>query len=115
MIEYVFGTIFIILGVYCLVVKRNIIKKIMGLSIITMGIHLLIITIGYRQGGIPPIITPENLLTFSQYSVDPLPQALVLTSIVIDLSITAIALSISILLFEQNKTLDASKLKVLKG
>jgi len=115
MIEYVFGTIFIMLGIYCLVEKKNLIKKVMGIGIISIGIHLLLITIGYREGGIAPIITPENLLRFSQYSVDPLPQALVLTSIVIDLSITALGLSIGILLFEKRKTLDTSKIKELRG
>ena len=115
MIEYVFGTIFILIGIFCLVMKRNLIKKIMGLGIITAGIHLLLITVGYRKNSIPPIITPENLLTFSQYSVDPLPQALVLTSIVIDLSITALALSMAIKFYEKNKTLDTEKMEELFG
>lgn len=115
MIEYVFGTVFIIIGIYCLVLKRNLIKKIMGLGIISMGIHLLLITMGYRAGGIIPLITLENMLTFSQYSVDPMPQALVLTSIVIDLSITALALSIAIMIYEKKKTLDTGKMKELFG
>lgn len=115
MIGYVFGTVFLITGIYCLVLKRNLIKKVMGLGIVTMGIHLLLITMGYRPGGINPIITPENLLTFSQYSVDPIPQALVLTSIVIDLSITALALSIIVMIYEKKKTLDAEKLRGLSG
>ncbi len=115
MIEYVFGTVFVLIGIYCLVLKRNLIKKIMGMGIITMGVNLVLITSGYREGGINPIITPENLLTFSQYSVDPLPQALVLTSIVIDLSVTALALSMAILLYEKKKTLDTKKMRELFG
>lgn len=115
MIEYVFGAVFIAMGAYALVMKKNLIKKVMGLGIVTMGIHLILITIGYRPGGIIPIITPENLLTFSQYSVDPIPQALVLTSIVIDLSITALALSIIVMIYERKKTLDAEKIRGLSG
>ncbi len=115
MLGYLFGTVFVAIGIYCLVMKRNIIKKVMGLGIITAGIHLLLITMGYREGSIPPIVTPENILIFSQYSVDPLPQALVLTSIVIDLSITALALSMAIVIYEKNKTLDSKKLKELRG
>ncbi|UCG95468.1 MAG: cation:proton antiporter subunit C [archaeon] len=114
MIEYAFGTVFVATGIYCLVMKRNLIKKIMGLGIITMGIHLLLITMGYREG-IPPIVTPENLLTFSRYSVDPIPQALVLTSIVIDLSITALALSMAVLIYRKRKTLDTKKIRELFG
>ena len=115
MIEYVFGTIFVIIGIYCIVLKENIIKKVMGLGIITSGVHLLLISIGYRKGGIVSIITPENIATFSQYSVDPLPQALVLTSIVIDLSITALALSMIIMIYEKKKTLNTKKMKELLG
>jgi len=115
MIGYLFGTIFIMIGIYCLVLKPNLVKKIMGLGIVTVGIHLLLITMGYREGGIVPIITPENMLTFSRYSVDPIPQALVLTSIVIDLSITALALSMAIMVYEKKKTLDTRKMKELFG
>lgn len=115
MIEYAFGTVFVVTGIYCLVMKENLIKKIMGLGIITIGIHLLLITMGYREGGITPIITPQNLLTFSVYAVDPIPQALVLTSIVIDLSITALALSMAVLLYRKNRTLNSKKIKELLG
>ena len=115
MIEYVFGTIFILIGIFCLVVKRNLIKKIMGLGIITAGIHLLLITVGYRKNSIPPIITPENLLTFSQYSVDPLPQALVLTSIVIGLGTLALMAAFAIRLYEKYRTFDMSEIHRLRG
>ena len=115
MIEYVFGAVFVVIGIYCLVVKKNLIKKIMGLGIITVGIHLLLITIGYRSGGIAPIITPENMMAFSRYAVDPLPQALVLTSIVIDLSITALALSMAVMIYEKKKTLNTRKMRELFG
>ena len=87
----------------------------MGLGMVTMGIHLILITTGYREGGIIPIISPQNVLTFSQYSVDPIPQALVLTSIVIDLSITALALSMAVMIYDRKKTLDADKMRGLSG
>lgn len=115
MIGYLFGTMFIAIGIYCLVLKTNLVKKIMGLGIVTIGIHLLLITMGYREGGIPPIMTPENMLTFSRYSVDPIPQALVLTSIVIDLSITALALSMAIMVYEKKRTLDTKKMREMSG
>lgn len=115
MIQYVFGTVFIMTGIYCLVMKRNAIKKVMGLGIVTMGTHLLLISMGYRESGIAPIITTENMLSFSRYAVDPLPQALVLTSIVIDLSITALALSMIMMIYEKKKTLNTNKMKELFG
>ncbi len=105
----------IVLGIYCLVWKSNLVKKIIGLGIFAKAVHLLLITIGFRPGGIPPIVTPQNLQTFASLSVDPLPQALVLTSIVIDLSITALALSIAILAYRHFRTLNTKNIRRMRG
>jgi multicomponent Na+:H+ antiporter subunit C len=102
-------------GIYCVVVKPNLIKKIIGLGIFTNSIHLFLISTGFREGGIAPIVTPQNLGIFAQYAVDPLPQALVLTSIVIQLSVTALALGIAILAFRYLDTLDTDKMNRLRG
>lgn len=103
------------LGVYCIVWKPNLVKKIIGLGIFGKSIHLLLISLGFRPGGIPPIVTPGNIQTFASLSVDPLPHALVLTSIVIDLSITALALSIAILAYRHFKTLDTDRIRRMRG
>ncbi|MEM5871565.1 MAG: sodium:proton antiporter [Candidatus Aenigmatarchaeota archaeon] len=116
MIEtYIASGILGLIGIYCIIMKKNLIKKIIGLGILTNCIHLLFISIGFRNGGIPAIITKENLEFFANYAVDPLPQALVLTSIVVQLSVTAFALTISILVFRHFKTLETDKIKNLEG
>ena len=102
-------------GIYCVVMKKNLVKKIIGLSIFTNSIHLLLISIGFREGGIAPILTQANMGFFIAQAVDPLPQALVLTSIVIQLSVTALALSITILAFRHLKTLNTDKMNKLSG
>ncbi len=104
-----------VMGIYCTVRKKNLIKKIIGLGIFTNSIHLLLISIGFRKGGIAPIITPDNTGIFAAHAVDPLPQALVLTSIVIQLSVTALALSITILAFRHLKTLNTDRMNKLRG
>jgi multicomponent Na+:H+ antiporter subunit C len=103
------------LGIYCLVWKSSLIKKIIGLGIFAKAVHLLLIIVGFRPGGIPPIVTPENIQAFASLSVDPIPQALVLTSIVIDLSITALALSIAILAWRHFRTLNTEKMRRMRG
>lgn len=110
MIEYYLTSmILIILGFYAVVIRTNLIKKIIGLGILMDGINLLLITIGYK-GVAAPFIT--GILT--RY-VDPLPQAMVLTSIVIELSITALALAIAVLVYKNFKTLDTDKIHELRG
>jgi multicomponent Na+:H+ antiporter subunit C len=104
-----------VVGIYCVVMKKNLVKKIIGLAIFTNSIHLLLISIGYSEGGMAPIITQANIGFFAASAVDPLPQALVLTSIVIQLSVTALALSISILAFRHLKTLNTDKMNKLSG
>ncbi|MCK4713978.1 MAG: NADH-quinone oxidoreductase subunit K [Candidatus Aenigmarchaeota archaeon] len=112
---YLAIVVLMVLGIYCIVWKSNLVKKIIGLGIFAKAIHLLLITIGFRPGGIAPIVTPQNLQTFASLSVDPLPQALVLTSIVIDLSVTALALSIAILAWRHFRTLNTDKIRRMRG
>ena len=101
------------LGTYALLAKDNLIKKIIGLGIFTDGIHLLLISIGYKEEGIAPIIRDINYQQLGAM-VDPLPQALVLTSIVIELSITALALVIIIQIHKKYKTINSKHLRSLK-
>ena len=110
MITYVTAIVLVAIGTYAIVVKENLIKKVIGLGLFTNGIHLLLISIGYRAGGIAPIfLEGMDLSHFSLTAVDPLPQALVLTSIVIELSVIALALALIIKYHKMTGTLDSSK------
>jgi multicomponent Na+:H+ antiporter subunit C len=114
MIPYIGAAGLMLVGIYILLVKDNLIKKIMGLTVFTNGIHLFLISVGYRSGGVAPIIT-KSYLQFSSLAVDPLSQALVLTSIVINISITAFALSLAVRVYEKHSTLNTRKVRGLKG
>ncbi|NOR85420.1 hypothetical protein GQ473_04830 [archaeon] len=105
------------LGIYTVLAKENLIKKIIGLTIFTNGIHLFLIALGYfqtTQTKIAPILTTLNT-PIAETFANPLPQALVLTSIVIDLSITALAAALIIQIHKKFKTVSAKKLNRLKG
>jgi multicomponent Na+:H+ antiporter subunit C len=90
MIQY-FSLALILVGIYGLLTQKNVIKIIISLNIFEIGINVFIISVGYVAGGIAPILTSQNNTSALMY-VDPLPQALVLTSIVIGVGITAVAL-----------------------
>jgi multicomponent Na+:H+ antiporter subunit C len=115
MLGYIAAIVLVLVGSYALLIKENLIKKIIGLAVFTNGIHLLLITIGYRAPGVAPIIQDINIHRFAQVAVDPLPQAMVLTSIVISLSVTAVALSLVIMAYRSFKTADSRKIRGLKG
>ncbi|HEC96304.1 MAG TPA: cation:proton antiporter [Euryarchaeota archaeon] len=92
------------IGIYGLLMKRHAFKLIISLGLISTGVNLLLISIGYIIGGTAPIY-PKNL-NISAPMVDPLPQALVLTAIVIETAILAAALSLAILMHREYGTLD---------
>ncbi len=112
MIYYLTSISLILIGMYAVLVKKNLVKMIIGLSLIDGGIHLLFIAIGYVNDATAPIFSKEGLS--ADKMVDPIPQALVLTSIVIGLAVTAVALAIIIRLYDHHKTLNVNKIRELK-
>lgn len=115
-VNYITAMLLITLGIYCLLLKRNLIKMVIGLSVLSDGIHLFLISMGYRAGGIAPIVASgvSDLGGFAAQAVDPIPQALVLTSIVINLCILALALSLAIYAYRHYGTLDPSEIRRLR-
>lgn len=113
MVPYLICTLIFAIGVYAIIAKKNLIKIVIGLLVLEYATNLLLVLVGYRSGGGPPIIVQQNMDTSN--FVDPLPQALVLTSIVIGLGITALVVALCIRLYEKYKTFDISKIKRLKG
>jgi multisubunit Na+/H+ antiporter MnhC subunit len=100
------------IGLYCVLRRRNLIKIIIGLSIIEYAVNFFFVFLGYRWQGRAPIEAQDQEI-FKM--VDPIPQALILTSIVIGLSVTALLVGIAIRIFEKYKTFDITKIKSLKG
>ncbi|MDR2873418.1 MAG: cation:proton antiporter subunit C [Methanobrevibacter sp.] len=102
---------FIIIGLYAAIFLDNIIKKIIGLSFIEEGANLFLITLAYRADGIVPIfLSGMNPQWFAENSAYPLPQALVLTSIVIGASTLAVMLAIAMVLYKKHGSLSTDEI-----
>ena len=114
LLNYIASFFLIALGLYCIVTKYNLVKTVIGLSVMDYGVNLLIISIGFNPGGTAPIFT-EGELTAASYFVDPIPQALTLTSIVIGACVTAMSLALVIKLEEQYGTIDTREIRRLRG
>jgi len=110
-------------GVYGLACKRNVIKMIIGLMICEYAVNLFLVLQGYRLGGRAPILSDpgdsarvgEAMAKLSASSVDPLPQALVLTSIVIGLGVLALMVSLALRLHQKHGTYDLAEIRRLRG
>lgn len=119
-----------------LILRRDIIKVIIGLSVLSHGVNLLIVSIGVFSGKQVPILTTDEVIPTSTIFtdslknsvlspllngtnptqfVDPLVQALVLTAIVISLATTAVIIILAYRIHEEYGTTDIQKLKRLWG
>lgn len=103
-----FGLIFI--GLFIILVKHNLIKIIIGLNLLDTGVNLFLISVGYLDQGTAPIFSKGAQVSPASM-VDPVPQALVLTAIVIGASILALALSLGIRLYDHYGTLDLTEVR----
>lgn len=111
-INYIGSFFLIFIGLLIMVTKRNLLKIIMGMDILDAGINLLLISVGYRMGGAVPIFS--NDLSSSKF-VDPIPQALTLTSIVIGACVTTLALALVVKIKEKYNSIDSRDIRRLRG
>jgi multicomponent Na+:H+ antiporter subunit C len=98
----------ILLGLFAMVIFRHLIRIIFGLILLEAGVNLFLITIGYRANAVAPILVEGSLSEVAM--VDPIPQALVLTAIVIGVSVQALALALVVKTYKAYKTLDTQEL-----
>jgi multicomponent Na+:H+ antiporter subunit C len=111
------------IGLYCAVVKKNMVKIVLGIMVMEYAVNLFLIMLGYLNNGVAPIIdrseydaqTGAIASQFLRASVDPLPQALVLTSIVISLGSLALLISICIRIYGKYGTFDITEIRRLRG
>lgn len=116
MIVWILTLVLLGVGFYGLLAKRNLLRKVLGLAIIEHAVNLLLVLIGYRAGGVPPIVLSEaDRAGFAARAVDPVPQALVLTSIVIGLALLMLMVALALRIRERTGTLDTAELRRLRG
>jgi multicomponent Na+:H+ antiporter subunit C len=105
--EYWMTTALIVIGLYGMLAKRNLVKQLIGLSIMQTAIILLFISMSVRPGGTVPIIeksAPEALY------MSPLPHVLMLTAIVVMVGTTGVALALLIRIHRRFGTLEEDEL-----
>lgn len=112
MISYIMCFILFLVGLYGVITRRNLVKIAVSLSIMEISTFLFFALLGYVDNGVAPIVDPADPV---KTYVDPLPQALVLTAIVIGLATTAMLMAIIIRLYRKYGTFDIREIKNLKG
>ncbi|HWP56795.1 MAG TPA: cation:proton antiporter subunit C [Candidatus Acidoferrales bacterium] len=98
------------IGLYTVIASPNLVKKIIGLSVLQTAIFLFLISLSKVSGGTVPITGPSAEL----YS-NPLPHALVLTAIVVSVSTMAVALAIIINIKLTYGTIEDDEIRKTEG
>ena len=113
---YVLCLVLLLVGLFGALTQKNLIKLVLSVAIIEYAVNLFLILVGYRAGGQAPIMTGEEpARVFAAGAVDPLPQAMVLTAIVIGLGVLALLVSIALRLYHLYGTYDISEIRKLRG
>ncbi len=109
------GFALILIGLYGALTNRNLMRMIVAFTIANAGVHIVLVSVGYISGRAAPILDQSvPVAEAAQRIIDPLPQALVLTAIVIGVGITALMLAYAYKLFEKKRSLDISRFTELK-
>ncbi len=100
------GFVLILIGLWGMLTQRNIIRIVVGFSLMDTGIHMVMVAIGYVTSGTAPIINQAvPVADAAKLIVDPVPSALVLTAIVIGVGVTGIMLSYAVRIYRTKNTL----------
>jgi len=96
------------IGFTLLLLDKNLIKKIIGFSMMDSGVYLFLASYGYIEGRLAPIYV-QGVQEADRY-VNPLPAGLVLTGIVVGVSVTAVMLGLTVRLYQRYHTLDIDEI-----
>ena len=101
-------------GLYAMIARNNLVKKIIGMNILQTAVILFFISIGAKWNATIPIVmhapgAPAHAVHAADY-INPLPHVLMLTAIVVAVSTLGVALALAIKIFQQYRTLDEEEI-----
>ena len=99
------------IGFTTLLLNRNLVKKIIGFSMMDSAIYLFLAAKGYINGRVAPIVV--NGVQAMEAYINPIPAGLVLTGIVVSVSVTALMLALTVRLYRRYHTLDIDEITAL--
>jgi multicomponent Na+:H+ antiporter subunit C len=102
------------IGLYAIIAKKNLVKKVIGMNILQTAVILFFISLGAKKKATIPIImhgpTTDNHAVRAVDYINPLPHVLMLTAIVVAVATLGVALALVIKVFQQYQTLEEDKI-----
>lgn len=108
------------MGAFTIMSRRNLIKIVLGLSLMEASTYLLLVSLAYRKHATAPILTqpPKGLSTTDLqegHTADPVLQNFCLTAIVIGVAVTAVFLTVVVRIAQHFRSVDADDIRTLTG
>jgi multicomponent Na+:H+ antiporter subunit C len=110
---YAFTVVLLVIGLYGMLLKGNLIKKLIGMNIFQGAIILAYVVFAYKKGGtVPVVMFDEHHHAIEQASryMNPIPHGLMLTAIVVGVATTGVGLALLILIYRNFGTLEEDEL-----
>jgi multicomponent Na+:H+ antiporter subunit C len=108
---YWFCFLLLTVGLYGMLMKRNLVKKVIGMSIFQSSIILFFIVLAYKSGATVPDFDERLVDQSATAYINPLPHALMLTAIVVGVATIGVALALLIRVYQGYGTLDEDALR----
>jgi len=110
--------ILMMIGIYAIITKNNLIKKIIGMSIFQTAIILFYVSTAYKKGASIPIIAhgSEHQDVVAAHYINPLPHVLMLTAIVVGVATLGVALALAMKVYKQYETVEEDEInKIIRA
>ena len=116
--NYWLYVILMMIGLYAMIAKNNLIKKLVGMNIFQTAIILFYVSIGYKSGATIPIIEGSHggghgaaVIHAADY-INPLPHVLMLTAIVVSVATFGVAMALCVRIYQRYQTLEEDELRM---
>lgn len=121
-VNYVAAALLFGTGLYCVLTRRNLIKIVMGLSLMEASTYLLLLSFAYRRSSTAPVLlnpptgVKDTDLALGRHPVaDPMLQNICLTAIVIGVAVTAVFLTVVVRIAQHYRSLDSEHIREMRG
>ncbi len=119
-VNYLAAAALFCIGLWAVLTRRNLVKIVMGLSLMESSTYLLLVSMAYRKGGTAPVLidlpegrTPESLVNGAV--ADPVLQNFCLTAIIIGVAVTGVFLAVVVRVAQHYRSLDADDVRAMRG
>ena len=120
LVNYLAAVALLCIGLYTVLTRRNMIKMVMGLSLMEASTYLFMISLAYRAGSTAPVLLSpppgQSVHSLVHGNVaDPVLQNFCLTAVVIGVAVTAVFLTVVVRIAQHYRTLDTDKVREMRG